>query len=57
MKDRSLYFFKLDSEKNLRNLNRIEVFERVRDLNFNNNKLYLFLEGSASIGVINLNEG
>ncbi|MBD1149374.1 PQQ-dependent sugar dehydrogenase [Pelagibacterales bacterium SAG-MED27] len=55
MKDRSLYFFELDSKKKIKNLNRVEVFERVRDLNINGNKLYLFLEGSASIGVINLN--
>ena len=55
MKDKSLYFFELDDEKKIKNFNRIEVFERVRDLNVNNNKLYLFLEGSASIGVIDLN--
>lgn len=55
MKDKSLYFFELDNEKKIKNLNRIEVFERVRDLNVKNNKLYLFLEGSASIGVIDLN--
>ena len=36
------------------NLDRIEVGERVRDLKFNNNKLYLYMEDTASIGVINL---
>ena len=55
MKDKSLYFFELDEEKKLKNLKRVEVYERVRDLNFYDNKLYLFLEGSTSIGVINLN--
>ncbi len=55
MKDRSLYFFELDFNKQLINLERIEVNERIRDLHFNNNKLYLFLEDSASIGIINLN--
>jgi hypothetical protein len=53
--DRSLYFFELDSEKKIIDLERVEVFERVRDLKFNNNKLYLFLEDTASIGVIDLN--
>ncbi len=56
LKDHSLYFFELSEEKKMLNLNRVEVFERVRDLRFNDNKLYLFLEDSASIGVINLYE-
>ena len=32
-----------------------KVFERIRDLRFNNNKLYLFMEDTASIGVLDLN--
>jgi hypothetical protein len=52
MKDQSLYFFELDSSKKISNLERIEVFERVRDIKFKNNKLYLFLEETASIGMI-----
>ncbi len=55
LKDKSLYFFELNDRK-LSNLNRVEVFERVRDLKFNDNKLYLFMEDTPSIGVINLNE-
>ena len=55
MKDESLYFFELNEQKQIINLNRVEVFERVRDLRFNNNQLYLFMESTASIGVINLN--
>jgi hypothetical protein len=55
MKDKSLYFFELNSQKQITNLNRVEVYERVRDLKFNNNRLYLFLEDTASIGVISLN--
>ena len=54
LKDKSLYFFELNSKKKIVNLNRVEVIERVRDLNFYDNKLYLFMEDSASIGVINL---
>jgi glucose/arabinose dehydrogenase len=55
MRDRSLYFFELNEKKQIINLNRVEVFERVRDLSFKNNQLYLFMEDTASIGVINLN--
>ena len=55
LKDRSLYFFELNDKKNIINLERVEVFERIRDLKFYKNKLYLFLENTASIGIINLN--
>jgi hypothetical protein len=55
MKDKSLYFFELDNEKKIINLDRLEVFERVRDLTFRNNQLYLFMEDTASIGIININ--
>jgi len=55
MKDKSLYFFEINKQKQIINLNRVEVFERVRDLRFNNNQLFLFMEDTASIGVINLN--
>jgi len=55
MKDKSLYFFELNEQKQIINLDKVKVFERVRDLRFNNNQLYLFMESTASIGVINLN--
>ena len=55
MKDKSLYFFELNEQKQIINLNKVEVFERVRDLKFNDNQLYLFMEDTASIGLINLN--
>jgi len=55
LKDKSLYFFELNEQKQIVNLDRVEVFERVRDLRFNDNRLYLFMESSASISVINLN--
>ena len=53
LKDRSLYFFQIDNKKII-NLERVEVYERVRDLNYSNNKIYLFLEDTATIGVISL---
>jgi len=54
MVSKSLYFFELNKQKQIINLNRVEVFERVRDLRFKYNQLYLFMEDTASIGVINL---
>jgi len=55
MKDKSLYFLELNDQKQIINLNRVKVGERIRDLRLNNNQLYLFMENTASIGVINLN--
>ena len=55
LNNKSLYFFELNKQKQIINLNRVEVFERVRDLRFNNNQLFLFMEDTASIGVLNLN--
>jgi len=55
LRDKSLYFFDLNEKKQIINLIRLEVFERIRDLRFNNNQLFLFMEDTASIGVINLN--
>lgn len=52
---KSLYFFELNKSKEIINLNKVNVFERVRDLRLRNNKLYLFMENSASIGVIDIN--
>ena len=53
LKDQSLYFFELRNNKIL-NLKRVIIGERIRDLIFKNNKLYLFLESSASLGVIEM---
>jgi len=53
MKDKSIYIFELNKNKKINNLEKIILSERVRDLIFKNNKLYLFLEDTASIGVIN----
>ena len=54
MKDKSLYFFELNKQKQIINMERVTVYERIRDLRFKENKLYLFMESTASIGVINL---
>ena len=55
LKDRSLYFFELNDERKIINLERVEIYERIRDLKLNDNKLYLFLEDTSSIGIIELN--
>ena len=54
LKDKALYFFELDKNSFLINLNRVEVSERIRDMQFKNNQIYLFMEDTASIGIINL---
>ncbi len=54
LRDKSLYFFKLDNKK-LSNLKRVTVNERIRDITFKDNKLYLFLEDTASLGIVALN--
>ena len=52
--DKSIYFFELNKEKKIINIEQLKVYERVRDLRFKDNKLFLFMEDSPSIGVIEL---
>jgi len=54
MRDGTLYFFKINNKK-VSNLKRVGVGERVRDINIKHNKLYIFLEDTAFIGIISLN--
>ena len=54
LKDRSLYFFDLNVNNEIENFARVEVYERVRDMIFKENRIFLFMEDSASIGIINL---
>ena len=53
LKDKSLYFFTLDKGKKVQDFKRINVGERIRDIIFYKNKLIIFLEDTASIGIIN----
>ena len=55
LREKSLFYFELNKEKKLDKLKKVEVFERVRDIIFKNDKLYLFLEDTASIGIISIN--
>ncbi len=54
LKDNSLYFFNLDDKNKIINMERTLVYERIRDLHFVDNKLFLFMEDTASIGVIKI---
>ena len=54
LRDKSIYLFEL-TNKEISNIQRIKVSERIRDLRYYKNKIYLFLEDSASIGIIRLN--
>jgi len=54
LKDKSLYFFEIINKNLITNLKRVEIFERVRDVKYLDKKLYLFLESTASIGIINV---
>ena len=53
--DKSLYFFELNNKNKIVNMERIKLFERVRDLRVKDNRLYLFLEQPSSIGILKLN--
>lgn len=54
MKAKSIFFFELNDRKEMINISKVNVFERVRDIKFHNNKIYLFLEDTISIGIIDL---
>ena len=45
----------LNNKNKIVNLEKVPVLERVRDLSFKTGALYLFLEDTASIGIIKLN--
>ncbi len=51
---KSLYFFQLNDQKKIINLKQVKVFQRIRDLAFKNDVLYLLFEEPTSIGVISL---
>tara|TARA_Y200000002_G_scaffold299837_1_gene254800 strand:+ start:26472 stop:27845 length:1374 start_codon:yes stop_codon:yes gene_type:complete len=55
MKAKSIFFFELNDKKEIINFKKVNIFERVRDIKFHNNTIYLFLEDTVSIGIIKLN--
>ena len=54
--DQSLYLFKLDNNNKIVKNIRIRIGERIRDMINYNNKIILFLEETASLGIINIEE-
>ena len=54
LKEESLYFFNLNKKKQIQEIKKFNIGERVRDLATGKNKIFLFLESTASIGVIDL---
>ena len=52
LKNKSLYSFELDEFQKLNKLNKIYIGERIRDITYFNNQIYLFLEDSASIAIL-----
>ena len=53
--DKSIYFFELDNKKKIINLEQVKVFQRVRDLTYKDDKLYILFESPLLIGEISLN--
>ena len=54
MKERALFFFSLDDKNKIQKLDKVYIGERIRDLFFYDKKIFLFLEDTTSIGVLNL---
>lgn len=54
LKDRSLYFFKLSEQAKIFDLERVHVDERIRDILVHDEKLYIFMETTDTIGIIDL---
>ena len=54
--DQSLYLFKLNNENRMIKSIRINIGERIRDIIKYNNKIILFLEETASLGMIDINQ-
>ena len=54
LKDNSIYFFDLQKNNNIENLERVNVGERIRDMIKVDSVIVLFLEDSASLAFVNL---
>ena len=56
MKDKSIFIFSLNDKNKINSINRIPIGERIRDVAVNNKsqEIYLSLENTTSIGVINI---
>ncbi len=55
LKAKSLYLILLNNKKQLESIESIFIGERIRDMMLLKNKIYIFMENTASIGEIDLN--
>ena len=55
--DKSLHYFHLDKDNKIKNIDYTIIGERIRDLvyNENSNLLFMILENTPALGVIDLN--
>ena len=56
MVDQSLYLFKLDAKNKIVKSERFHLKERIRDMINFDDKIFIYLEDTGSIGVIDLKE-
>ena len=56
LKDNSIYIFEIGKNDKIQKLKRIFIGERIRDLDYYENNLFLFLEDTSSIGILNLQQ-
>ena len=54
LKASTLFVFKIENNNSIKEIKKVEVGQRIRDMDLYNNKLFLSLESSNNIGVINL---
>ena len=52
LKEKSIYFFNLNKNNEIEKFEKVKIGERIRDLIFYQNKIIMFLEDTASIGII-----
>ena len=52
LKEKSLFFIELDSSKQIINFEKFLVGERIRDLQYKDSIIYMFMETSGSIGIL-----
>ena len=52
MKFKSFYPFTLTNENLIKDIEKITIGERIRDIIYYDEKIYLFLEDTASVGIL-----
>ncbi|MBD1173031.1 PQQ-dependent sugar dehydrogenase [Pelagibacterales bacterium SAG-MED03] len=52
LRDQSIYFFSLNENKKISKIEKFKLGERIRDVIYKEGKIFIFLEDSVSIGII-----